>query len=131
VAQGGGRSRFQITLRASERRLLKALTRRPSPRSPPAASTPIRICASQRSSTPPAWCWAPNHSPPPGLATACCGAGCAATATSAASEWKAPADCRAGVTRQLIEAGIEVLEAERPNRSDRRLKGSPTHRVGP
>jgi transposase-like protein len=28
VAQGGGRSPFQITLRASERRLLKALTRR-------------------------------------------------------------------------------------------------------
>ena len=28
MAQGGGRSPFQITLRASERRLLKALVRR-------------------------------------------------------------------------------------------------------
>jgi hypothetical protein len=30
VAGGGGRSPFQITLRASERQLLKALTRQPT-----------------------------------------------------------------------------------------------------
>jgi transposase len=29
----------------------------------------------------------------------------------------------AGVTRQLTEAGIEVLEVDRPDRSDRRLRG--------
>jgi transposase len=32
----------------------------------------------------------------------------------------------AGVTRQLTEAGIEVLEVDRPDRSHRRLRGSPT-----
>jgi hypothetical protein len=32
----------------------------------------------------------------------------------------------AGVTRQLVEAGIEVLEVDRPDRSDRRLRASPT-----
>jgi transposase len=29
----------------------------------------------------------------------------------------------AGVTRQLVEAGIEVLEVDRPDRSHRRLRG--------
>lgn len=61
------------------------------------------------------------HHPRPAIGSFC--GGCAPAATSNWSAWRAPAVIGTGLTRHLIEAGIDVVEVCRLDRTDRRRRG--------
>jgi transposase len=67
--------------------------------------------------------WATGSSPLTAAATDNCLAGCVATGTRTRSGSKAPAATGAGLTRFLLDHGVNVVEVDRPDRRTRRQRG--------